>query len=136
MPGLNSHTSPFPAHDLAFPVHDLEFPTPGLEPPHAAPPLTLASGFQPPLRRTTTRPSYLQQYHINIKLPSMSLPSSNSASIEPQGTKHPISLMSLHMITCHNTIAFLVLLFQQSKNPSLLFKQLITLNVVMSWHKN
>ena len=40
-------------------------------------------------------PSYLQQYHVNIKLPDRSLPSSNSASIEPQGTKHPLS----HVLT-------------------------------------
>ncbi|CAL8995277.1 unnamed protein product [Prunus brigantina] len=78
---------PMPA--LALPTLDLEFPAPGLESPHAAPPLTLAPVFQPPLRRTTTRPSYLQQYHINIKLPSMSLPSSNSVA-SLSAVKEPI----------------------------------------------
>ncbi|CAL8119604.1 unnamed protein product [Prunus armeniaca] len=103
-PGLNSLSSQFPVPDLALetlpapapklpaphlalpasdftlPAPDLALPAPDLVLPAPPSPLALVS---PPLPRRTTRPSYLQQYHVNIKLPARSLPSSNSASIEP-----------------------------------------------------
>ncbi|BBG95385.1 RmlC-like cupins superfamily protein [Prunus dulcis] len=94
-PGLPSPSSQFPAPDLALeplPAPALALPAPDLVLP--APPSPLAP-VSPPLPRRTTMPSYLQQYHVNIKLPARSLPSSNSASIEPQGTKHPLS----HVLT-------------------------------------
>ncbi|CAL9022957.1 unnamed protein product, partial [Prunus brigantina] len=84
-PALVLETLPTPAPELpapafTLPAPDLALPAPDIVLP--APPSPLAP-VSPTLPRRTTRPSYLQQYHVNIKLPARSLPSSHSASIEP-----------------------------------------------------
>ncbi|KAM2714488.1 hypothetical protein EV2_044230 [Malus domestica] len=58
-------------------------------------PVSVSSPFlstsPPRLKRPTHAPGYLQQYHIDINLPSRSVPSSHSALTKVPGTPYPLS---------------------------------------------
>ncbi|KAM1292859.1 hypothetical protein ACFX2H_019596 [Malus domestica] len=88
-----------PPDTLSTPSHTL----------HSSPPPTTQSPDQPPPLRRSTRPTktstFLQDFHVEVALPSRVAPTSSTSMVQSSGTSHPISryLSYDHVSPTHKT---------------------------------
>ncbi|KAM2148308.1 hypothetical protein ACFX1Q_004939 [Malus domestica] len=88
-----------PPDTLSTPSHTL----------HSSPPPTTPSPDQPPPLRRSTRPTktstFLQDFHVEVALPSRVAPTSSTSMVQSSGTSHPISryLSYDHVSPTHKT---------------------------------